>query len=278
MISTSPRVLAKDFRRQEIADRIRELGESPEDHRRKYWEWAVICQTFLERVLDREPSPLALGFGVGREPIAAWLADRGAWVLATDWHDGAGDWSNNQNAAALEDIPQEGICHPEDFLRRVQFQLLDMRAIPGSLRKGLIDFTWSSGSMEHIGGIEATLRFFCEQMECLRPGGIAAHTTELLANEQDTGGETINENTLCLLRPADLEELGRRLEAQGDRLLPLDLQPGVEELDGFVDRYPYDRPHLSIGIDHNGQEYVTTSVLLVAVRGEQADDRQETDR
>jgi hypothetical protein len=136
-----------------------------------------------------------------------------------------------------------------------------MNHIPADLKRGEFDFTWSAGSFEHVGGIEAGLQFFCEQMKCLRQGGIAAHTTEYNIASND---KTINSPDLCVFRQKDLAELTRRLAAQGDRLWPIDLRGGSHPADLYVDKAPYQlEPHLNMDI--GGHQF--TSVLLIAARG-----------
>ena len=61
----------------------------------------------------------------------------------------------------------------------MRFRAVDMNDIPPDLRG--FDFTWSSCALEHLGTLRAGADFVVEQMTCLRPGGVAVHTTEYLA-------------------------------------------------------------------------------------------------
>ena len=184
-------------------------------------------------------------------------------MIATDQAvEEAAVWrTSSQHSGGLADLPFSGICDEGRFKDLVAYAPLDMRDLPEELLRGHFDFTWSAGSFEHIGGIEAGLRFFLRQMSCLKPGGIAAHTTEFnfASNEQ-----TVESDDLVLFRQRDLEELGNRLAAQGDALWPLDLTPGDQEADAYVDPHPYTgEVHLNLAINN----HVSTSVLLVARRG-----------
>lgn len=259
-IRHSPRVRAADFASDWLPARAAEIRETPRLHR-KVWEFAVIEQVYHETIGS---GGSALGFGCGREPIPAWLAGRGCRVLATDLAaEEAGDWvPSGQHSGGLADLPFEGICERGRLEELVRYESLDMRRIPDRLLRGAFDFTWSCGSFEHIGGIEAGLQFFLRQMNCLKPGGIAAHTTEF---NFASNAKTIEAHNLVLFRRRDLEDLARRLAAQGDALWPLDLEPGTEPADAYVDPYPYEgEVHLSLAIN----QHVSTSVLLVARRGE----------
>jgi hypothetical protein len=109
-----------------------------------------------------------------------------------------------------------------------------MNHIPDDLRG--YDFTWSTCSFEHCGSLELGLRFLERQMECLRPGGVAVHTTEFNLSSND---DTLAEGPCVIFRLRDIEDVCRRLTEQGHHVEPLDLDPGSDELDRFVDPPPY---------------------------------------
>jgi hypothetical protein len=254
---TSRVVRAREFREPWFAERASELGEPHKMHR-KVWEFCTIAQV----AHDLMPSNAkALGFGVGLEPLAAWLAARGATVVATDRPDTTAEWDNtNQHAVSLEHLRHPGVCPDAEFDERVRFLPLDMNEIPDDLCKGEFDFTWSAGSFEHIGGIDKSIDFYCRQMECLRPGGLSVHTTEF---NMFSYKPTMDEHNLVMFRVQELQVLAERLAAQGDELWPMDLASGVEPADLYIDSAPYTLPHLKVAVG----PFVTTSVLLVARRG-----------
>lgn len=258
-ITCSTRVRAADFSSEWLPERIREINHQVRLHR-KLWEFGVIQQVYAETIGS---GGAAIGFGCGREPIPAWLANRGCRVLATDQAvEDAGDWTpSGQHSGASTDLSHVGICDEQRLRELVRFEAADMRNISEPLRRGEFDFSWSAGSFEHVGGIQAGLDFFLQQMQCLRPGGIAAHTTEynFASNEA-----TVEANNLVLFRRRDLERLAHLLAAQGDELWPFDLEPGDQPADQYIDPYPYKGEyHLNLAI--NG--HVSTSILLVAQRG-----------
>lgn len=260
MISSSQRVRAEDFSQPWFHDRVTEMAHSTGAFNRKIWEWAFIAQVYHERIqLDR----MALGFGCGREFIPAWLASRGAYVIASDLSLDAvtEDWTNTgQHASELDSLGWKGVCSEETLRNNVEFRAVDMNDIPEDLLQGEFDFVWSSSSLEHLGGLQAGADFLCKQMECLRPGGIAVHTTEFNFSSRDS---TVDSHNLSLYRIDDLINIKRFLKSQGDLLWPFDLTPGDMEADRHVAVYPYNEPHLSLAIG----EFMSTSIALVIEKG-----------
>jgi len=143
----------------------------------------------------------------------------------------------------------------------VRFEAVDMNAIPAALRRGEFSMTYSAGSLEHLGGIDAGIDFFVRQMECLKPGGVAIHTTELNLSSKTS---TLNSSSLCLFREQDLCRLADKLRAHGDTLLSIDIGLSDEPEDQIVDVPPWTNPiHLKLLL----AGHTFTSVLLIARRG-----------
>lgn len=250
------RVIAADFEQPWFQSRVRELRSAFKLHR-KLWEHASIAQAFHDRIYS---GGKVLGFGVGKEPLPAWFAARGAHVVATDRPD-PGVWLTQQHARGLDELRREGICDDETFRERVTYAPADMRNLPDELCRGEFDMTWSSSCFEHLGSINAGLDFFCAQMRCLKQGGIAVHTTEY---NIASNSHTLEHPELVVFRRVDFERLEARLRAQGDCLWPITLTGGDSPADQYVDREPFQtEPHLNI---HLGG-HTFTSVLLIAMRG-----------
>ena len=171
---------------------------------------------------------------------------------------GHGWVETEQHAARLDDLNDRGICPPEQFQQRVRFLHADMNAIPEALSD--FDFVWSCCAFEHLGSIEHGLAFVRRAMRCLRPGGIAVHTTEFnLSSNQ----RTVESRDLSVFRRQDLERLVRDLEAAGHRPWPLNFNPGNGPLDRYVDLPPYrSEPHVRLRLDR----FVITSIGLVIQR------------
>lgn len=235
----------------------RALGEGLRYHR-KLWEFVFILQSLWERGAIR-PGARALGFGVGWESLPAWLASQGIQVTATDMSAdqaaGAGWIATNEHAAGKAALARPHICPPELFEQNVQFRTVDMNAVPDDLTG--YDFCWSACAFEHLGSIEAGLRFVERSLDTLNPGGWAVHTSEYTMSSNDV---TIETGDTVLFRRRDMEELQRRLEAKGHRVAPFDLTPGDQPLDRYLDILPYrTEPHLVMAL----WGHQTTSIGLI---------------
>ena len=100
--------------------------------------------------------------------------------------------------------------------------------------------------MEHLGNLRHGIEFVINAMKCLRPGGIAVHTTELNC-ESDT--RTVEKGRDVVYRKRDLLELESELSALGHRMAPLDFQLGQTAEDLYVDDPPYvGKVHLKLRI------------------------------
>mgnify|MGYP005869253905 CR=1 FL=1 len=137
------------------------------------------------------PGRRALGFAVGREWLPAFFAGLGIEVLATDLDPEdarARAWiETGQHAPAGDKLFQPHLVGEEAFARLVRHRAVDMNAIPEDLKRGRFDFLWSVCSLEHLGSLERGEDFVVEAMRCLRPGGVAVHTTEFNLDAEGDG-------------------------------------------------------------------------------------------
>ena len=237
---------------------------------RKLWELAFIAQALEERGM-LEPKRRGLGFAVGTEKLPAFFASRGCWITATDLP--AEDKRNKpwaatgQWAGTLELLNAAGLCADYDFRKRVEYRPVDMNKIPIDLTG--YDFTWSTCSFEHCGSLNLGLRFLERQMDCLRPGGIAVHTTEF---NLSSNNDTLTDNRCVIYRLRDIEAVCQRLVDQGHRVEPLDIDPGNHPLDSVVDSPPYhqwatDPPARINHLRLNLAGYVATSIAIITQKG-----------
>lgn len=205
-------------------------------YHRKLWEWAYIAQALHERAMLC-PGVRGLGFAVGQEPLTALFASMGSEVTASDLHpeaEEAAGWAKaSAHASNLEAIDLRGICPADELARRVTFRGVDMNRIPPDLRD--YDFVWSSCAFEHLGSLEAGVRFLVSALDCLRPGGVAVHTTELnLSSDR----RTIEDGPTVLYRERDLREVAAVFKALG-HAIELDFGRGHGPADRYVDEPPY---------------------------------------
>jgi 2-polyprenyl-3-methyl-5-hydroxy-6-metoxy-1,4-benzoquinol methylase len=242
-----------DFKTDWLKQRAAEMHEEVRPHR-KLWEFCAIAENASRLAPDHFGALRVLGFGVGQEPLPAWFAEQGSKVVATDAPHDNGLWEQSgQLAKNREAVYRSWSIKFED---NVAFSQFDMNDAPGNFRD--FDITYSAGSLEHIGGIEKSLQFFCNQMKCLKPRGIALHTTEFTH-----GPRSLNAHNLCVFHKRHLKDLTDRLWDQGD-YLRYDLTRGTDPEDALIDEPPYTSlPHLSLRI----AGVVTTSILLIGIRG-----------
>ena len=211
---------------------------------RKQWEFVFLLEA-LQQSGALTPGKRGLGFGVGREPIAAVTASKGCSILATDLapEDGrVASWQETgQYGGEKQALNPLGICAQDQFERNVDFAYADMRDLSGL--DADFDFLWSSCALEHLGSLGAGLEFIRNSLALLKPGGVAVHTTELNVASL---GETIESGPVVLFRRIDLEKLAGEL-AEAGHSLALNFNTGGEPADQHVDLPPYNRErHLKI--------------------------------
>jgi hypothetical protein len=238
------------------------LRDRPGMLHRKPWEWCFIAQALYERGVLAE-GRRGLGFAVGKEPLSALFASLGCHIVASDIGredaDKAGWSATNQHASSPMQLNSRGICADDVFAERVTFREADMRRIPADLRG--FDFIWSACALEHLGGLKQGMEFVLDAMDCLAPGGVAVHTTELNC---ESDRSTVEHGQSVIYRRRDLHELAEQLHAHGHSIEPLDFGLGETLADHFVDEPPYNgRTHLKLRVDG----YVTTSFGIIARKG-----------
>lgn len=249
---------AADMLHPRFADLLAMIGQTPVFHR-KQWEFGYVLHHLVEQGALR-PGARGLGFGVGLEHLPAAFANLGVEVTASDAPAeitaGVGWTETDQHAMSVDDLPNPGLCDPDDFRRLVSYRPVDMNHIDEDLTG--FDFCWSACCFEHLGSIRHGLDFVKQSVEhCLAPGGIAVHTTEL---NLSSNTDTVESPHLSLFRRSDLQELIDELRADGHTVSDLIVAPDSHYLDQYVDIPPYSHDlHLKLEL----AGHVTTSVGLV---------------
>ncbi len=235
-----------------------QISERP-GYGRKQWEHAYILQAIWQEGF-LQPGARGLGFGVGKEPLIAFFASKGCEIVATDiavddeikrcWVD------SDQHIREVADLNDRGIVSDAEFKRLVRYRDADMNKIPADLKD--FDFVWSANSLDHCGSIKAGLAFISNSLQCLKPGGVAVHTTEFNVS---SNGLTVDRGGVVFFRGHDLIEFFGQLEATGHyKVAPIDFDPGAGPVDALVAHQPYpNEPHLKL---HN-MGYVVTSVGFI---------------
>lgn len=248
---------AADMVHPRFAELVALINLTPNFHR-KQWEFGYILHHLLEQNAVR-PGARALGFGVGLEMLPAAFAKMGSHVVASDApaevNRGSGWTETDQHSISVDDLPNPGICDIDEFNRLVSYRPVDMNHIDNDLVD--FDFCWSACCFEHLGSIRHGLDFVKNSLDCLAPGGIAVHTTEL---NLSSNTDTIEGEHLSLYRRSDLQMLIDELRADGHTVSDLIVAPDSHYLDQYVDLPPY---HGDLHMKLELEGYVTTSVGLV---------------
>ena len=224
---------------------------------RKIWEWCFITQALFERNLLIDGKK-GLGFAVGTEPLASKFCSLGASVhatdVATDIASKKGWIDTNQHASNLESLNSRRLCDELVFAEKCSFDNVDMNYIPDNLRN--YDFIWSSCALEHLGSLELGEQFIYNSLKCLKPGGIAVHTTEY---NFSSNTKTVKTGDTVLYRKQDIENIVTNLH-RDEHLIEMNFSGGDMPEDHFIDLPPYKHnPHLKLKFAN----YVITSAALI---------------
>lgn len=179
----------------------------------KFWQNAAIAQAFDDAEVLRSGASVA-GFGVGKERLPALFASQEVNVLATDQDFEslkAKRWTNDQLAKDANSLNQIGICKPSVFREKVRFSSLDMTKIPNKLHNQF-DGVWSNCALGHLGSIQEGLKFIENSVMCLKPGGVAAHTTEINVLSDK---KTVEAGNTVVFRLSDIYGLSKNLINKG---------------------------------------------------------------
>jgi SAM-dependent methyltransferase len=164
--------------REVYGHRVRQQPTFPagREHR-KVWEVAMAVRTLRAFGVLRDDSEL-LGVGAGTELTVFYLPHLVRRVVATDLYLGAGSWAPESPPNML--VAPE-LSSPIAFPReRLLVQHMDGRWLrfPDSSFDGI----FSSGSIEHFGGLADMAAAAYEMGRVLKPGGILSLSTELLVS------------------------------------------------------------------------------------------------
>ena len=240
--------------RQPYQELCRSFGEIPRVHR-KQWEFAYILQA-LRQSGALQNKARGLGFAVGREPLPSCFAAHGCEIVATDMAaEQAHKWARtNQYGGNIQAIWRPELINWDDFERKVSFRVADMREVPTDLSK--FDFCWSSCALEHLGNLTTGLNFIKRSLYCLKPGGIAIHTTEFNLKSNYRTEET---GDTVIYRENDILKLTDELQRKGFKI-DLNLNPGSHVLDDYIDTVDDAELHTRC---NNHNKITSTSIGLI---------------
>ncbi len=217
---------------------------------RKDWEYAYIAQSLFERgMLDSGKT--GIGFGVCTEPLPSLFAKHGCSIVATDRRHGH---KMGWDKSGLESVYKKGIVKRNVFYERVRFEYVDMNSIPDTLY-GKFDFVWSCCALEHIGSCTDCLDFVVNSLRCLKPNGVAVHTTELLVDGSKHHARPKDMPTV-FFSESDMKSLADKLKGR----MKNDFSDGDTEYDKFIDVEPHKQ---EIHLKAQFGNLVTTSYGLI---------------
>jgi hypothetical protein len=245
----------------DLYDRWCRKMHSPPRFSRKQWEFVYILEV-LSQSGCLAPGKKGIGFGCGREPLVGLFASYGCHILATDLDTNEareqGWMQTGQHAGNLDllyDRAKE-FCCSSDFYSRVQFRNVDMNHVPPELY-GQFDFTWSACCFEHLGSLRHGIDFVRNSSQCLKPGGVAVHTTEFNLSSK---ADTMETPSCSIYRESDIRALLNELQAGGFETACLNLNTGGSAVDKHIDVPPYGfSPHLKLLLD----KIVVTSIGII---------------
>jgi hypothetical protein len=222
---------------------------------RKQWEFIYICRS-LEQAGVLRPGARGLVFGVGRERLPSVFVARGCRITATDlpMEEANGEWAGGpQHSATIDNLRYPRIVDSKTFDANTEFRPVNMNHIPEDLQG--YDFCWSSCALEHLGSLELGLEFIRNSLKCLKPGGVAAHTTEFNLGSNQW---TLEDGPSVVYREQDLKKFEEEMVAAGHEM-KLNLHPGDTPTDRLVDRDRNSDIHLRLYVRN---EILATSVGL----------------
>ncbi len=240
-------------------NKVCELKDWSEPHlhvfpqHRKHWEYEHFMQGL--RTLDAVgPETWVLSVAGGHEWPVYQLTNSARWVFCTDRYD-TGPFPES-DGMMLRD-PDRFAPGPYNR-RRLVVEYMD--ALDLRFEDATFDVVFSLSSIEHFGDMDASKRGLAEMQRVLKPGGLAAITTELVVN----GAKYFNEGNLQLFTPGMLREI---LES-ASRLRP------VEPIDFSIDEAtrktvmplatasanPGRLPH--VVLECQGREFTSVAIFL----------------
>jgi SAM-dependent methyltransferase len=174
-----------DFSDPELSELIRDVYASdfeyfgdpafPVGHEyRKYWEVAMTARAFRDLGVLRDDSRV-LGVGAGHEATIYWLTRHVGRVVATDLYEHQDDWSDTDSASGMLTDPGsywDGAWNPD------RLEVRNMSGLQLDFPDESFDGIFSSSSLEHFGEWSDVRRSVEEMYRVLRPGGVAALSTE----------------------------------------------------------------------------------------------------
>lgn len=235
--------------------------DSPARFSRKQWEFIYIIQALYQSGMLR-PGQKGLGFGCGREVLPSLFAKYGCAITATDLDKEQAveqGWATtSQHSSNLEELYQasNGILDWKQFQELISYKVVDMNNVP-DVYFDKYNFVWSACALEHLGSLQHGFNFIRKSLRCLKPGGMAVHTTEFNLTSLN---QTLETPSCSVYRKKDIENFMCELTSEGYHVEPLNFHVGQSNVDKFVDLPPYRMsPHIKLQLE----QFTVTSIGLI---------------
>ncbi|HEX3561217.1 MAG TPA: class I SAM-dependent methyltransferase [Solirubrobacterales bacterium] len=223
----------EDFRDPDLRELIRDMsGVGPErpgypdgEEHRKPWEIAMTARALRDFGALREDAEI-LGVGAGTEATIFWLTRHVKRVFATDLYLTEDSWSELDSGAGMLHAPEQETTLDWNP-RRLVVQHMD--ALDLAYEDDSFDGIFSSGSIEHFGGLDNIRKSVEEMYRVVRPGGVVALATEFRLGGPSPGipGTWLFDESE--LRQVALDDMGWKLAS------PVDLSISDATMEAPVD-------------------------------------------
>lgn len=220
----------------------------------KIWETVQAWRAFRDFGIIGEEREI-LGIGAGAEALVFFLTNHVRRVFATDLYGTLSDWQSGMHEMLIEPSAH---CPPLMRFRRQRLVVQHMDALDLRYEDESFDGIFSCGSIEHFGGLKQAAQAAREMARVLKPGGIAAISTEFRIRGPNRPGIP----GTVIFTPAMLQRA---------IIGPSGLEP-VDEMELETDVGPYCYPLLeaiqqgirprSLCISHGGFTWTSVSICL----------------
>jgi SAM-dependent methyltransferase len=226
---------------------------------RKHWEYAHVVAG-LEQLGAVRPDSWLLSVAGGHEEPAYELTNHVRWMFLVDIY-GVGGF---KGAEAQETV----LTNPDAFAtvpyNRNRLVVQYMNALDLRYDESTFDGVFCLSSLEHFGGFDGAVQGLRQMHRVLKPGGVAAITTECIVN----GAKVLDLPGLMLFTPALIDALSRSVPGL-ERVEPVDfsisaaslataypLERAMEDAKRFHTEYPH------IVVEMQGRHFTSVSLFF----------------
>lgn len=226
------------------------IGEKPMLHSKQFQWYSILTSAYI-RTLDFDGNTntpkLAIGFGVGKEPIPRALTKLNYGVVATDFYTGpdSEQWRAGNQLKTDHNLIELGTLNLGDIKAGELYSInLDMNKLPASFKEKY-DFVWSTCALGHIGGYSQGINFIIQSLSLLKPGGRLVHTTEIDENDHSP---KVDFPDISFYKSTDIQQVIEKINQLGFVAEVYVNEKSGAFLDNYVISEPWDhsKPHIRL--------------------------------